>query len=137
MDEAMIAIGTSRTTPMLGAFKFGDMEVARELLALGAPVEFADGNGITMLGRSVLNNEVEMAKMLLDRGANVNVVDKLGMTPLLWAASSDFGDANMIELLLKSGARTDARNKDGLTPLELAKKYRHAEVIPALERGSK
>jgi len=134
MDEAMIAIGTSRTTPMLGAFKFGDMEVARELLALGAPVEFADGNGITMLGRSVLNNEVEMAKMLLDRGANVNVVDKLGMTPLLWAASSDFGDANMIELLLKSGARTDARNKDGLTPLELAKKYSHTEVIPALER---
>ena len=28
LDEAMIAIGTSRTTPMLGAFKFGDIEVA-------------------------------------------------------------------------------------------------------------
>jgi hypothetical protein len=31
LDEAMIAIGTSRTTPMLGAFKFGDIEVARTL----------------------------------------------------------------------------------------------------------
>ena len=134
IDEAMIAIGTSRTTPMLGAFKFGDIEVARELLALGTPLEFADGNGITMLGRSVLNNEIEMAKMLIDRGANVNVQDKLGMTPLLWAASSNFGDAEMIELLLKSGARTDTRNKDGQTPLELAKKYNHTELIPALER---
>jgi len=135
LDEAMIAIGTSRTTPMLGAYKFGDVEVARTLLELGAPVDFADGNGITMLGRSVLNNEVEMARMLISRGANVNIVDKLGMTPLLWAANIDFGDAAMIELLLKSGAKADVRNKDGLTPLELARKYGHANLIPALERA--
>ena len=100
---------------MLGAFKFGDVEVARTLLDLGAPVDFADGNGITMLGRTVLNNELEMARMLIERGANVNVVDKLGMTPLLWASNIDFGDTAMIELLLRSGAKPDARNKDGLT----------------------
>ena len=56
------------------------------------------------------------------------------MTPLLWAASMDFGDPAMIELLLKSGARADARNKDGLTALELARKYGHTEVIAALSR---
>jgi ankyrin repeat protein len=137
IDEGMLIIGTSRATPMLAAFKFGDIDVARALLDLGTPVDFADGNGITMLGRSVLNNEVEMAKMLIDRGANVNVQDKMGMTPLLWAASSNFGDADMIELLLTSGAKTDVRNKDGLTPLELARKYSHTELIPALERASK
>jgi len=133
IDDAFIAIGTSRTTPMLGAFKFGDAEVARTLLDLGAPVDFADGNGITMLGRAALNNDVEMARMLIARGANVNVVDKLGMTPLLWAANIDFGDARMIELLLKSGAKADVRNKDGLTPLELARKHRHITLIPVLE----
>jgi ankyrin repeat protein len=136
VDEAFIAIGTSRTTPMLGAFKFGDVEVATTLLDLGAPVDFADGNGITMLGRTVLNNEVGMARALIARGANVNVVDKLGMTPLLWAANVDFGDSAMIELLLKSGAKADARNKDGLTPLELARKHSHTTLIPALEKGS-
>jgi ankyrin repeat protein len=134
IDEPMLVIGTSRTTPMLGAFKFGDIDVARALLDLGTPVEFADGNGITMLGRSVLNNEVEMARLLLDRGANVNVQDKLGMTPLLWAASSNFGDARMIDLLLASGAAADARNKDGLTALELARKYGHTTLAAALER---
>jgi len=46
---------------MLGGFKFGDMEVARTLLDLGAPIDFADGNGITMLGRAALNNDLEMA----------------------------------------------------------------------------
>jgi ankyrin repeat protein len=137
IDDSMLVIGTSRATPMLAAFKFGDIDVARELLELGAPVDFADGNGITMLGRAVLNNEVDMAKMLIDRGANVNVQDKLGMTPLLWAASSNFGDTALIELLLTSGARTDIRNRDGLTPLELARKYNHTELIPALERASK
>ena len=136
IDEAFIAIGTSRTTPMLGAFKFGDVAVANALLDLGAPVDFADGNGITMLGRCVLNNEVEMARTLIARGANVNVVDKLGMTPLLWAANVDFGDTAMIELLLKSGARMDTRNKDGLTPLELARKHGHTTLIPVLEKAS-
>jgi ankyrin repeat protein len=136
IDEPMTLIGTSRTTPLLGAFKFGDTDVARTLLELGTPLEFADGNGITMLGRSALNNEVAMAKTLIDRGANVNIVDKLGMTPLLWAASMDFGDPSMIELLLKSGAKADARNKDGLTALDLARKYGHAEVIPALTRAA-
>ena len=136
MDEPMLVIGTSRTTPMLGAFKFGDMEVARTLLDLGAPVDFADGNGITMLSRSVLNNEVEMARMLIARGANVNSVDKLGMTPLLWASAIDFGDAGMIELLIASGARADARNKDGLTPLEIARKHRHTHLVPVLEKAA-
>jgi ankyrin repeat protein len=134
IDEPMTLIGTSRTTPLLGAFKFGDEDVARTLFELGTPIEFADGNGITMLGRSALNNEVAMARTLIARGANVNVVDKLGMTPLLWAASSDFGDPAMVELLLKSGAKADARTKDGLTALELARKYNHVEVIPALSR---
>jgi ankyrin repeat protein len=136
IDDPMTLIGTSRTTPLLGAYKFGDTDVARTLFELGTPLEFADGNGITMLGRAALNNEVAMARTLIERGANVNVVDKLGMTPLLWAVSMDFGDPAMIELLLTSGAKADARNKDGLTALELARKYGHAEVIPALTRAA-
>ncbi len=135
IDEPMLVIGTSRTTPMLGAFKFGDIEVARALLDLGTPVEFADGNGITMLSRAVLNHEVDMARLLIERGANVNSTDKLGMTPLLWAASSSFGDTRMIDLLLKSGARADARNKEGLTALDLARKYNHAYQLVSLERA--
>jgi ankyrin repeat protein len=42
----------------------------------------------------------------------------------------------MIELLLQSGARADARNREGLTALDLARKYGHAEVAPALSRAA-
>ena len=121
---------------MLGAFKFGDMDVAKALLDLGAPVDFADGNGITMLGRTVLNNDLPMARMMIARGADVNHVDKLGMTPLLWASAIDFGDSAMIELLLQAGARTDARNKDGLTPAELASAHGNVELAEVIRRKS-
>ena len=129
----MLLIGTSRETPMLGAFKFGDMDVAKALLDLGAPVDFADGNGITMLGRTVLNNDLPMARMMIERGADVNHVDKLGMTPLLWASAIDFGDDEMIRLLLKAGASREARNKDGLTPAQLAEAHGNVELASALE----
>src|SRR5262249_14492892 len=83
LDDAMTLIGTSPTTPLLGASKFGDVEVATALLDLGVPVDAADGNGITMLGRAALNNDLDIARLALSRGAKVNVVDQLGMTPLL------------------------------------------------------
>jgi len=44
------------------------------------------------------------------------------MTPLLYAASIDFGETTMIDQLLKSGAKPDARTKEGLTALDLAHK---------------
>ena len=132
----MLLLGSSRETPMLGAFKFGDLEVATALLDLGAPVDFADGNGITMLGRTVLNNDLPMARMMIARGADVNHVDKLGMTPLLWASAIDFGDSAMIELLLQAGARPEARNKEGLTPAELAAAHGNRELADAIGHKS-
>ena len=82
---------------------------------------------------AAIANRVEMARLLIERGADVNHVDKKGMTPLLYAASIDFGDSAMIDLLLKSGARATARTKEGLTALDLARKYKHAHLLASLE----
>jgi ankyrin repeat protein len=60
-------------------------------------------------------------------------VDKNGMTPLMYAASIDYGDAAMVDLLVKSGAKRDAKSKDGLTASELAKKYEHVHMLKSLE----
>ena len=79
-------------------------------------------------------NRVDLARLAIQRGADVNHVDKKGMTPLLYAASIDFGDSAMVELLMKSGARADARSKEGLTALDLARKYQHTHLLASLTR---
>jgi hypothetical protein len=40
----------------------------------------------------------------------------------------------MVDLLLKSGARADARTKEGLTALDLARKYKHTQLVASLEQ---
>ena len=102
------------------------------LLDEGSKVDEPDANDITPLGRAVLANEVEIARQLLKHGAEVNRVGRDGMTPLLYAASIDYGDSEMINLLLSSGAQLSARNKEGLSALDLAKKYNHTHLISAL-----
>ena len=56
-------------------------------------------------------------------------LDIKGMTPLLYAASIDFGDSALLDLLLKSGADRKAKSPDGLTASALAKKYGHQQLL--------
>ena len=108
--------------------------MVNKLLDLGAPVDQGEENdqSLTPLDRAVLANNVEIAKLLIQHGADVNHVDGLGMTPLLYAASIDFGDSAIIDLLLKSGANAKARTGDGLTALDLARRYQHSHLLASL-----
>ena len=89
------------------------------------------------LESAVLNNRLDLARLFLERGANVNHVDKAGYTPLLLAASIDFGYTAMIDLLLDAGARIDAKNPAGKTAIDLARQYQHTRFVPALERAGR
>jgi ankyrin repeat protein len=106
------------------------------LIRGGASVDFADSDGITLLSWAVFRNNPKLAGMLIGKGANVNNLDKLGFTPLHWAANVDFGDTAILELLLRSGADPKARNKEGLTPLEIAVKYKYSRHREVLERAA-
>ncbi len=69
------------------------------------------------------------SRILIEHKADVNHVDKNGMTPLLYAASIDFGDSRVVEMLLKAGANAKAQTPQGLTASALAKKYGHQQVL--------
>jgi len=97
------------------------------------PVDMVMPDGMTFLGLAALSNRPETAQLLIARGADVNHVDSYGLTPLQIAASTDFGDSQVIELLKKAGAKKDARDKQGSTALDLARKYRHSNLIASLE----
>ena len=86
-----------------------------------------DDSGFTLLDTAIIANRIDAARLLIARGANVNAVDKNGMTPLLYAASVDYGDCAMIDLLLKSGAKEKSK------ALDLAVKYEHKHLLKSLE----
>src|ERR1043165_9326226 len=60
-------------------------------------------------------SDVSTVRGLLDQGAEVNVRDQPGMTPLLWAGN--YGNTDVAQLLLKSGANLNATDLQGWTPL--------------------
>lgn len=61
----------------------------------------------------------DVARELLDAGAEVNVADEHGVTPLMRAASN--GRVDVVKVLLERKADTAARNVDGCTAGDLAR----------------
>ncbi len=71
-------------------------------------------------------------RILLDSGADINLADDTGMTPLLIAAIQDRTD--LIKLLISAGADINAErsNTDKTTPLEWAARNNSEETIRIL-----
>ncbi|MBZ5609972.1 MAG: ankyrin repeat domain-containing protein [Acidobacteriia bacterium] len=134
LDDKFLFLGFFEGVTASTPIGFDDPATFKALLDAGLPVDLADGSGVTLLDLAVINGRPVLARLLLSRGANVNAVDKLGMTPLLYAASIDFGDSEMVNLLIKSGANTKARSKERLTAQDLARKYGQASLLKSLER---
>src|SRR4029077_14104120 len=134
LNGEMTLIGTSNSDAISGSMRHHYLDVAETLVMLGAPVDRTDLR-ITPLVKAVVGDQVEMAKFLIAKGADVNHVDGNGMTPLLYAASIDFGTPAMIDMLLKAGARTDMKTKQGKNALQLAREYKHTHLIPSLAGG--
>ncbi|KNC79369.1 hypothetical protein SARC_08233 [Sphaeroforma arctica JP610] len=64
---------------------------------------------------------------IAEAGADVNLPNAVGKTPLITAATE--GDARIVKLLLDNGADPMITDKMGRTPAEMAKKYAHTEVL--------
>jgi ankyrin repeat protein len=89
-----------------------------------------DDNGVTGLWWAGLNQHLEIAKILLDRGANREIRDADGQTPLLWAARNRH--EALTQLLLKEGAAISAQDKHDRTALFWAVEHSQEELIKSL-----
>jgi cytohesin len=106
-----------KPTPSLHqAAAAGDRQQVDKLLPEGANVNERGPWGYTPLHRASMRGNVELAKLLISKGAYVNAPDgRDGMMPLHHAAAS--GNIQSVELLLSKGADLDAKQKGGRTPL--------------------
>lgn len=80
---------------------------------------------------SVQKNHVEMARLLLDRGANVNRHDYSGYTPLMHASKN--GALLMVNLLLDYGA--DCKSVSGHQAVLLASRKGYDDILRLLLRA--
>uniref|UniRef100_A0A8C4HKM7 Ankyrin-2 n=1 Tax=Dicentrarchus labrax TaxID=13489 RepID=A0A8C4HKM7_DICLA len=92
-------------------------------------------SGFTPLHIAAHYGNVNVATLLLNRGAAVDFTARNGITPL--HVASKRGNTNMVGLLLDRGSQIDAKTRDGLTPLHCAARSGHdTSVELLLERGA-
>jgi ankyrin repeat protein len=79
------------------------------------------------LGEISQLGDVNAVRTMLDHGANVNAVDPLGRTPLMYAAASDTLSLDVVKLLVERGANVNAKDghknggDSGLSVLDIAR----------------
>ena len=98
-----------------------NLNLVRDLIALGANVDWQDEDNYnyTPLHLAVREKSVEITRMLIDAGADLDVQDTWGSdTPLHDAAF--FGRVEIARMLIDAGARKDIPNDVGKLPYDLA-----------------
>jgi cytochrome c len=161
------ALALSLVAPVASASEFidlvkaGDVAAVTSLLDSGTPVDELDG-GVTALYVASEGGNVELAQLLVSRGADVNITVKLQRTPLYGAVKA--GHADVVKLLLDSGAdpnkvaklqtplhvaaetgclqcvidlvgagaEVNALLKNGSPPIHLAKRSGHEDIVAYL-----
>ncbi|XP_054874601.1 ankyrin-3 isoform X7 [Amphiprion ocellaris] len=92
-------------------------------------------SGFTPLHIAAHYGNINVATLLLNRGAAVDFMARNDITPLHVAAKR--GNSNMVKLLLDRGSKIDAKTKDGLTPLHCGARSGHEQVVEILlDRGA-
>ena len=89
-------------TALIAAAHLGHVEVVRELIRAGAPLDHVNNLGWTALIESIVLGDggprhTATLKALVDAGANVNLADRTGATPLALARGR--GYAAMVAIL--------------------------------------
>jgi|SRR6266576_3094849 len=113
-------------TPLLCAVKASDVNMASKLLGWKANPDCKDGHGWRPLFYAIESfkgvKEAEEVKEVvmksLEAGANLELKDEFGQTPLSLAAHGGLTD--MVGMLLNDGAKPNSKNDSGLTPLSVA-----------------
>ena len=95
-------------TALIAAAHLGHAEVVERLIAAGAPLDHVNNLGWTALIESIVLGDggarhTATLRALVDAGANVNLADRAGRTPL--ALAQGRGYEGMARILERAGAR--------------------------------
>ena len=110
-------------TKILSAAQKNDVEAVSRFLDEGIPASYSNSLGQTPLHISAMWGNVEVLRVLLDRGAVVDAVNQLSnATPLHVAAASNRsveGRLKCVAVLLNAGAAPTLLDADGMAPYQM------------------
>ncbi|MFN7144147.1 MAG: ankyrin repeat domain-containing protein [Myxococcota bacterium] len=110
----------------------GDLAAVEALVEGGADIDARTKAGATPLYLAVRANRYEIARYLLDRGADPDAAGTAG-PPLAEAVAQ--GTPEMVRLLVQRGANPRVTDKTGATPLHAAVATGRIELVRALLDG--
>ncbi|XP_049536804.1 serine/threonine-protein phosphatase 6 regulatory ankyrin repeat subunit B isoform X1 [Anopheles darlingi] len=118
--------------PLLLAVEAGNQSMCRELLSsqTADQLKATTTNGDTALHLAARRKDVEMARILIDYGANVDVQNGEGQTALHIAAAE--GDEAMVKYFYTVRASAGITDFQDRTPMHLAAENGHASIIEIL-----
>ncbi|XP_064457287.1 ankyrin repeat domain-containing protein 17-like isoform X2 [Ornithodoros turicata] len=125
-------IETNKNTALTLACFQGRQEVVALLVDRKANVEHRAKTGLTPLMEAASGGYVEVGRVLLDKGADVNAPPVPSSRDTALTIAADKGHYAFVELLIKKGAQIDVKNKKGSSPLWLACNGGHLDVVQLL-----
>ncbi len=137
-DHALVnAFAVDGFYPLGLAVFFRHPETVKVLLDAGADVNTEARNAMKVrpIHAAAAAAQIEVTRLLIEHGADVNARQQSGFTPLHEAAGS--GKLEFARLFLDHGADLNARTDDGKTALTLAIEARQEAMVKFLrERGA-
>ena len=119
MNLGMVEAGKSQ---LLGdithAARFGEYDIAAELIRCGAGLNAVNTDGNNALWLACFSGNLQLIKLLIESGINPDNQNESGVTCLMYASSA--GKTGGVALLLEYGVNTRLQLVDGYTALDVA-----------------
>lgn len=119
--------GDKRTAIIWAAF-FGQINILNWLINNGADINHQDNIGYSSLHFCSQEQNAEVASILLENGANPNILDKHANTPLWTALFTSKGNFDLVKILRINGANPKQKNKYGTSPDDMANQIYNKKI---------
>ncbi|MDX1453141.1 MAG: ankyrin repeat domain-containing protein [Oleiphilaceae bacterium] len=114
-----LGVGPGESSALMKAAEQGQNGVLKQLILLGADIEYQDSQGYSALARAAIAGHLTTMKILINAGANPNIV--ANEKSLLMHVVED-NNALLSQLLISAGADVNYTAEDGDTALRIARR---------------
>lgn len=117
-------------TPLIMGCYYSNKDAVLFFLEQNVDLNYISPEGTALMAVAVKGN-VEIAKILLSKGANPDLSNEEGITALMYAVQ--FENVKLIELLLQYKANKKLLDKNGISAFEYAIKTKNENIINLLK----